>query len=75
MEKIFKRICAYVLTMTVFFGVMPQFSVSAAKKLSVAEWTIEKNGVSQVYVDTEIQKSGRALKVSTEGSSYFFNKG
>lgn len=74
MEKIFKRICAYVLTMTVFFGVMPQFSVSAAKKLSVAEWTIEKNGVSQVYVDTEIQKSGRALKVSTEGSVTFSTK-
>ncbi len=77
------------LILSIIFGIAAPCTY-AASKLEVAGWDIEKSGKTTVEIDTDIQRSGRAIKISTDnyavvstkvdvekGKSYtleFFNK-
>lgn len=69
MNKIIKQLGVHIVVISIIMGIISPLGVNAAKKLEIAEWTIEKSGKATVEIDTEVQRSGRSLKFSVEGNA------
>ena len=69
MNKKVKLFGIHILIISLLLSIFSPLGAYAAKKLELPEWKTETSGKTSIEVDTDIQRSGRALKISTEGSA------